>query len=96
VKHRVRLPPKERVRLPSDFDFDAYFAARERLRLPNIPDSNECKYIYGEITDEDAHYCGRKTVKGYSWCKRHKKLCTRVIVDDGEQVYRRRGRPRRT
>lgn len=108
TKVRVRLtdeevariwPPKHRVTLPPEFDLEAYMRGMEekraRFRLPNIPNHDECKYIFGEVGDHDARYCGKKTKDGTSWCEEHHAACTRKIIHDGKRFlsYRRSRRP---
>jgi len=104
VKHRVRLteediarlwPPKHRERLPPDFNLEAYKERKAKklakFRLGNIPNFDECKYIYGELRDPKARYCGDPVLPGKSWCEKHHKLCTRVLASP-EKVYRSKRR----
>jgi hypothetical protein len=102
MKLRVRLTPEEaaelvrrppRQRLSADFNIIEHHAfmqaQRDRYRLPNIPEVRECKYIFGEVYSGEAYYCGKPTVEGASWCKRHKKVCTRKL-SRSDDVYRMR------
>lgn len=97
---RVRLGPDywarrtKRAVLPPEFDWDIYFQKVrdwiKHVRLPNIVNHNECKYIIGNLHAPHTRYCGRPVMAGKSWCEKHHKLCTRVLVTTEEFKHRRR------
>jgi hypothetical protein len=87
-----RMPA--RVRLSAEFVLDVYLVEmqtqRDKYRLPNIPDAKECKYIFGEVFSGEAYYCGKPTLEGASWCKKHHDLCTRTFSKYEDQYNPRK------
>ena len=51
--------------------------------------SNQCRFIIGDTTDPESHYCEAEQQTGFSYCPEHKQRCMHAALSRG--VYPARG-----